>query len=136
MFFAFYKRYHAVTATTSRASAALPHLRPRMGGPVNGAQSRGVDVGVALGRREARMSQQFLDGAQIAAGAQQVGGEGMAQGVRRHTFRQSELVTQFAHALLHDRRVERRAARAEEATAAVTVESAAVSLALPRNCSI
>ena len=66
-------------------SASLP-LRPRMGGAIDGAEARGVDVGVALGGRQAGVAQQLLDGAQIAAGAQQVGGEGMAQRMRRHAF--------------------------------------------------
>ncbi len=40
-----------------------------------------VHLGVNLGGRERGVAQQFLNGAQVAAGAQQMGGEGMAQGV-------------------------------------------------------
>src|SRR5688572_12027428 len=58
------------------ALALASHLRARMGRPVDGAETCRVDVGVALGGREAGMAQQLLDGAQVAAGAQQVGGEG------------------------------------------------------------
>ena len=60
------------------------------------------------------MAQQLLDGAQVAAGAQQVGGEGMAQRVRRHAVGEAELVADVAHALLHDGGIERAAARAEK----------------------
>ena len=40
-----------------------------MGRPVDRAEAGGIDVGVALGGRQAGVAQQFLDGAQIAAGA-------------------------------------------------------------------
>src|SRR5882757_4565140 len=96
------------------AGRALSDLRPRMRRPVDGAEAGGIDVGVALGSRQARVSEQFLDGAQVAARTEQMGGEGMAQGVRRHAVGEAKLMAQLAHALLHDGRVERRAARAEE----------------------
>src|SRR6185436_6505702 len=56
--------------------ALAAHLGPRMGRAIDRAQAGGVDVGVALGGRQASVAQQLLDGAQVAAGRQQVGGEG------------------------------------------------------------
>jgi len=38
-------------------------------------QALAVDVGVMLGRSDIGMAQQFLDGAQIGAARQQMGGE-------------------------------------------------------------
>src|SRR5437879_8349588 len=69
----------------------LSRLRPRMRRAIDGAEAGRIDVGVALGGREAGVAQQFLDGAQIAAGAQEVRGEGVTQGVRRHAVGQPEL---------------------------------------------
>ncbi len=40
------------------------------------------DMGVDLGGGEAGVAEEFLDGAQVGAGLEQVGGEGVAQGVR------------------------------------------------------
>src|SRR5690348_10391154 len=56
--------------------------RSRMSGLINLQEMLRIDVGVALRGGKRRMSEQFLDRAEIAAGAQQVRGEGMAQGVR------------------------------------------------------
>src|SRR5215471_17451527 len=41
-----------------------------------------VDVRVALGRRQARVPEQLLDGAQIRARAEEMGREGMTERVR------------------------------------------------------
>ena len=41
-----------------------------------------VDVGVALGRREACVTEQLLDRAQVCAGIQEMGREGVAERVR------------------------------------------------------
>src|SRR5688572_11325133 len=57
---------------------------------IDRAQARRVDVGVALGGRQAGVPQQLLDGAQVAAGRQQVGREGMAQRMRRHLLVEAE----------------------------------------------
>jgi hypothetical protein len=46
-----------------------------MGGVINRQQMRGVNLGVALRRRERGMPQQFLDRAEIPAAGQQVRGE-------------------------------------------------------------
>ena len=55
-----------------------------MGVAVHLGEPGGVDLHVALRRRQRGMAQQLLDGAQVAAAGQQVGGKGMAQRVRRH----------------------------------------------------
>ena len=46
------------------------------------------------------MAQQFLDGAQVAAAAQQMGGKGVAQRMRRGRWRQAERAAQLRHAQL------------------------------------
>ena len=50
----------------------------RVGFAVGVQQLRGVHVGVALRRAEARVTKEFLDGAQIGAGFEQVRGERVA----------------------------------------------------------
>ena len=54
-----------------------------MRGFVNVEQALRIDAGIDLSRRQAGMPKQFLDGAEIAAAAEQVRGEGMAQRMRR-----------------------------------------------------
>ena len=49
---------------------------------VNLGESLKIEMGVDLGRVKICMAEQFLDSAQITAGFQQVGGTGMAQGMR------------------------------------------------------
>ena len=44
-------------------------------------QVAAVDLGIDLGGRQAGVAEQLLDGAQVAAGAEQVGGETVAQGM-------------------------------------------------------
>src|SRR5208283_6121020 len=53
--------------------------RAGVGGIVDREQTRGFDRCVALGRGQAGVTQQLLDRAQIAAGAQQVGRKAMPQ---------------------------------------------------------
>src|SRR5262245_25877069 len=60
------------------------------------------------------MAEQFLDSAQIPATAEQVGGEGMAQRMRRRGVGQVEGGTQLAHLALHDRGLEWPATRTAE----------------------
>ena len=57
-------------------------------------QARRVDLGVALGRRQRGVAQQVLDGPQIRPRSQQMGGEGVAEGVRRHPVRQAQASAQ------------------------------------------
>ncbi len=86
-----------------------------------------VDVGVLLRRRQAGVAEQLLDRAQVGAGAEQVGGEAVAQGVRadlggeaaahgvvRRPARATERAVESAAALVEKDRCGRRgAARAE-----------------------
>ena len=53
-----------------------------MGPVVDFEQASYIDLGIALGRGQRSMAEQFLDGAQIAAAGQKMGGEGMSQSVR------------------------------------------------------
>src|SRR5712691_11487931 len=55
--------------------------RLRVGLVVDVHQLPDRDLGVFLGGGEARVTEHFLNGAQVGALAQQVGGEGVAQGV-------------------------------------------------------
>ena len=55
--------------------------RSRMGLVVDFAEVAPRDVGVDLGGGEAGVAEEFLDGAQVGAGLEQVGGEGVAERV-------------------------------------------------------
>src|SRR5215467_9618217 len=81
---------------------------------VNRKEARGLDRGVALCSREAGVAQQLLDGAQIAAGSEQVGCKTVAEGVRGRGFRQAEETAQRRHLSLHNPRIERPAAAADK----------------------
>src|SRR5215207_5430435 len=85
-----------------------------MGGAVDGGEAGRVDVGVALRRRQRGVAQKLLDGPEIAAGAQKMGGEGMTQRVWRHAFGEAETAPYVTDALLHDGGIERAAAGADE----------------------
>ena len=56
---------------------------PRVGPIVDRHQMIDVDLGVALGGAQAGVAEHLLDGAQVGALAQQVGGEAVAEGVGR-----------------------------------------------------
>ena len=58
--------------------------RPRMGGAIRGPQPRRRDVRVDLGRRQAAVPEQLLDDPQVRPAVEEVGGEAVAQRVRRH----------------------------------------------------
>src|SRR5262249_27934907 len=60
----------------------LGFLRPGMRLPVDVEQLRDVDVRVSLCRRETHVAQQFLNGAQVGARLQQMGGKRGPQRVR------------------------------------------------------
>ena len=79
-----------------------PSPRPiaRMRRPVHVEEPGGVDRGVALGRRQRGVAEQFLDRLQVAAAGQQVGGEGMPERVRRGGLRQAEPAAQRLDGLL------------------------------------
>src|ERR1700746_818725 len=67
--------------SASRGSPAMPLcLRVRFAVGID--ELSCVDVGVALRRAEPRVAEQFLNGAQIRAGFEQMRGERVPQGVR------------------------------------------------------
>ena len=102
-------------ALASRQRARLlSALGAGMGLLIDGQQSGGIHLGVALGGRERGMAQQLLDRAQIAAAGQEMGGEAVAQRMRRGRHRQPEQQAQALQAVLHDARMQRPAARAQE----------------------
>src|SRR5450759_91550 len=74
----------------------------RVRGAVDFQQPLAVDAGVDLRGRERGMAAQFLDRAQVAAAAQQVGREGMPQRMRRRTVGQAQRAAQPFHGELDD----------------------------------
>ena len=85
-----------------------------MGGAIGLEQPRLVDRRVNLRRREAGVAEQFLDRPKVAAPAQEMGGEGMAQRVGGGRFRKPERAAQPLRRQLDDSRRQRAAARADE----------------------
>src|SRR5258706_11462263 len=82
-------------------------MRRRVGARVCGSQPGRRDVGVDLRRRQALMAEQLLDDAEVRAALEQVGGERVPEGVRRHSRWQpgalSEEVEPVAQAANADR---------------------------------
>ena len=60
------------------------------------------------------MAEQVLDGSQVASPSQKMGGERMAERVRRRGFGQAERAAHPRHRQLHDARRQRAAFRADE----------------------
>src|SRR5690606_20056669 len=89
-------------------------LCPGMRRLIDAQKLRGVDLGVALGGRERGVAEQFLDGTEIATTGQQMGGEGMAEGMRCRRFRKTQLAAQALHRALHLARIQRSALDADE----------------------
>ena len=73
-----------------------------MGLVVDGEQAVAVDLGVDLGRRQGGVAQEFLDLAEIGAGRQEVGCEGVAQRVGRRGLGKAEGVAQAGDCELDD----------------------------------
>src|SRR3954452_22288473 len=69
-----------------------------MGGSVRVAQACRVDASVDLGGRDRGVAEQLLDRAQVGAAFEQVRGEAVAQGVRRHAGSQGGLADPEAQA--------------------------------------
>ena len=64
-----------------------------------------VDMGVDFSGRNRLVSQHTLDGAEVGTSFQQVGGEGMAEGVRTDVFGDAGLLRQFLDEMeYHDAR--------------------------------
>src|SRR3546814_13726413 len=94
---------------------------------------RGIDRGIDLRRRKARMAQQFLQTPQIRPARQQVRRETVAQRVRRSPFGQTQRAPRRAHARPDDARLERSRARAE-ADRKSDVEGKRVSVRVELGC--
>ena len=88
--------------TGSRSSClATFHLRARVGRIVGLGQVLCVQPRVDLGRADVGVAQQFLYGAQVAAGLQQVAGKRVAQHVRVHRRGQPRLQAAAAQSRPH-----------------------------------
>jgi len=85
-----------------------------MGAVIDFKKPRSVDAGIDLGRRQAGMAEQFLDGAQIAAAGQKMGGEGVAQCMWGRRIGQAEGASQLLHLSLDDGRLQWATAGAAE----------------------
>src|SRR5262249_2015630 len=62
---------------------------PGVGLVIDVHQASQIDVGVALRGREARVAEQLLDGPQVRAAAEEVGGERVTEGVRARLGRRA-----------------------------------------------
>src|SRR5207249_4929277 len=89
-------------------------MRAGMRRVIDREEAFGLDRSVALCRRQAGMAQEFLNGAQIAAASEEMGGETVAQRVRGRGFGQTEKTAQRRHLPLHDPGVERPAAATDK----------------------
>jgi len=85
-----------------------------MSSPVDRQHPLGIDRGVALGGRERGVAEQLLNRAEVAAAGQQVGGEAVAQRVRRRPIRQPELSSHRLYLALQDARAQGAATGADE----------------------
>src|SRR6516165_9684301 len=82
----------ALSEIARKTRGAPAHVRPPrsfragawMGGVVDAHELIRAYVRVALGRRQAAVAQELLDHPKVGAGVEQMGREGMAQGVRAH----------------------------------------------------
>src|SRR4051812_36416326 len=86
----------------------------RMRGAIDFQEPLAVDAGIDLRGRERGVTEQFLNRAQVAAAAEQMGGKGMPQRMRRRAVGQAERAAQPFHGELDDPRAERTAARPDE----------------------
>src|SRR6266446_3725428 len=85
-----------------------------MGCVVDREKTLSLDRCVTLGRRQAGVTQKFLDRPQIAASVEQVSGETVPQSVRGRGAREAKIHAQRFHPALHEARAEGLAAGAYE----------------------
>ena len=69
--------------------------------PVELFELRSLNVGIDLGGHDVFMTEEVLDDSQVRSSTQQVGGEGVAQRVRRRIRGQANLGAHLRHRLLH-----------------------------------
>ena len=101
-------------AATGAAGGAHAAAGLGVGGGIGLHQAGLVDAGVDLGGREGGVAEELLDGAEVAAGLEEVGGERVAEGVGGRGRGQAELHPRRRDDLLDVARVERAAAGAAE----------------------
>ncbi len=85
-----------------------------MGGAVDGGEAGGVDVGVALGRRQRGVPKSSWMVLRSPPAPKRWVAKEWRSGVRRHAFGEAEAAPDVTHALLHDGGIERAAAGADE----------------------
>ena len=85
-----------------------------MGAGVNFHEARIVHTCICLRGRKRGMTQQFLNGAQVAASVQQMRGKAVAHRVRRGRGGQAQLHSRGLDHFLHDARVQRTSPRAQK----------------------
>lgn len=73
-----------------------------MGLVIHAGQVLEIQAGVDLGSRYIGVAQEFLHGAQVLRGLQQMAGEAVAQAVRVYVYRQPRLGGQVVQLQLHD----------------------------------
>jgi hypothetical protein len=81
---------------------------------VNAGEVLEIKVRIYLGRADVGVPKQFLHGPQVAAGLEQVRGEGVPEHVRMHVFRQTTEPRPVRDAALHDAGTEPSAAHSDE----------------------
>ena len=91
-------------------SAFATSSRARMGGVVDAGEMLKIEVGVNLRRGKVGMSQQLLDGAQVAARFEQVAGRAVPQQVRVNPLPDAALAGPALQSLLHGAGADRAAA--------------------------
>src|ERR671911_1535008 len=89
-------------------------MRPRMCLEVDLLQLLAREVGVELGGREVGVAEHLLDRAEVATARQQMGGEGVAEGVRAHLSLQPSRVGVAKDDLVEALASQRPAAEVEE----------------------
>src|SRR6516162_11646447 len=105
-------RFNAISVLSFLVSSIEARARVRSG--INGEKALGLDLSVSLRRREAGVTQQLLDRAKIAAGAQEVSRKTVPQGMRGRGLRKTEVPAQQLHLTLHKARVEGAAASTDK----------------------
>src|SRR5262245_41548093 len=104
-------RFRAMSASiqvTPTLVSLNPAGEPRAGvrGMINREQALALDRSVALGRRQAGMTQKLLNGAEITAGTEQVSSKAVTQSVRRRAFGEPEQPAHSLHPALHETGIE------------------------------
>src|SRR5882724_13251272 len=90
-------RFRAISASPLSVVGCAFEVRAGMRCVVNGKEALGLDRCIALRRRQAAVTQQFLDSAQIATSAQEMRRKAVPQRMRGCGFRETEKAAQQHH---------------------------------------